>query len=237
MHVNHPGSTWRGFISGYYVILWGLVLCGMSTTAQETAPLPVIQNIGEATVSEIPNTAVFTLKKTYTAASYAEAMQAASSFEPNLRKYLTEVELHFSDLAVQAPTVGGLEDISVTVTAELQVPLMTLASAEEANGHFGKICDKMRALVEKFGCTLQGLRFDTNDRKAILKSAVAGATENAYAAAEAAANALALPIHSVDSVEVLEVKWDTEPDPQKNTVTLRRIACTAKVRVTYTLGN
>jgi hypothetical protein len=60
---------------------------------------------------------------------------------------------------------------------------------------------------------------------------------NAYPAAESAAAVLGEPIYAVDTVELVEVAWNAASETWDNSPSLRQLAVTAKVKVTYALGN
>lgn len=195
-----------------------------------------VDSPGEATVYGLPTYVEFFVDRSFEADSLEAAMQQAEPFAEALRGALTAAELQPSEMNALSPTIPDATAKKVNVSINLQFSVGSLGGPDTANQRFASLCHKMAETATKVQATLRGPRLDTSDPEALVRNAVSEAIANAYPAAEAAAAVLGVPILAVDKVNVLETTWNTPNRYWSNEPSLRQIACTAKVHVTYALS-
>lgn len=215
-----------------------LVLIGLLTGAAiaQDAPITVIETEGKATVSAAPVYADFWLHFDAADTTFGAAMNQAEQLEARLREAIAARSITPNDILVSGPAVPDVNVVQITVSARLRYNMSSFVSAETGGRQFAALCDKMADLAKDIGAVAEGPILSMQNPEAIVRSAVAKATESAYPTAEAVATELKTPIFAVASVHVIGVTWNTEEDTRAPQPTLRRITCTATVRVSYEVG-
>jgi uncharacterized protein YggE len=194
----------------------------------------LIETEGVAVVDTAPTYVEFSLRAHATGATLVEAMDNALRFEPALRKELQTREMTPTDLAfsgVAIPSVTGKEAV---ISARLRFAASAFSSAEDGPRQFAALCDKIVALGATLSCAPEGPVLGVSDGAALEDAAVARATEKAYPAAKAAAQVMNGQIVAVDKVVVETVVWNNAPGATAPLPDIRRVACTGKVKVSYT---
>jgi len=210
----------------------GLVLCG-AVMAQEQ--MSTIQTEAEATVDSAPSHVEFRLQKTSTGESLAAAVSDAIAFEPALRKHIEERELSIRDLQFTSVGQPKLDAKQATVVARIRVSTAAYSASTDGAVELAQLCDSMLDLAKTLGATIEGPSFGVDNPETLEQSAVTRAVELAYPNAEAAASILRGQITAVDQVAILSSEWNKISDDIAVQPDIRRVTCTARVRVTYTL--
>lgn len=211
-----------------------VLVCSAAATAQEA--YSTVESPGEATVYGLPTYVEFFVERVFEADSLEAAMQQAEPFADSLRGALTAAELQPSEMNALSPIIPDATAKTVKVSINLQFSVGSLGGPDTANQRFATLCHEMAEAATKLQASLRGPRLDTTDPEALVRNAVSEAIANAYPAAEASAAVLGVPILAVDKVKVLETTWNTPNRYWENEPSLRQIACTAKVNVTYALS-
>lgn len=215
-----------------------LVIVGLAAGAAiaQDAPITVIETEGKATVSATPVYADFWLHFDAADTTFGAAMDQADQFEARLREAIAARSITPNDILVSAPAIPDLNAVQVTVSVRLRYNMSNFVSAETGNRQFAALCDKVADLAKDVGVAAEGPIFSMQNPETLMRSAVAKATESAYPAAEAIATELKTPIFAVASVHLMGVTWNTEEESRAPQPTLRRLTCTATVRVSYEVG-
>lgn len=214
--------------------LAALAACAAAFAAP--AGVSTIQTGGEATVYGLPTHAVFWVEKVHDGADFEAAMKAAEGFGELLRAETSGFEIPPGDFNALAPALADLDARRVKAAVRMQFALGNLGGPDTANARFAKLCGQILAAAQKLEAEARGPRFEAANAEALMRQAVGEAVSNAYPAAEAASAVLGEPIFAVDRVEVLETAWNAPSEVWDNTPSLRQVAVTVKVAVTYALG-
>ncbi len=210
-----------------------LLAAAVVPAAAQTASTPVIANTGEATVYAHPIYADFWLHLDTTGDTMETAMAASEDFPARLRDLLQAKDLHVSDFEVTHPAIMSLDDNRVRTSARLRFPMGSFAKPDTGPKMYGRLCDTVRGVAQTLNCDLVGPLLEPGDRAEVRKSAISAATENAYAPAAAVATALKSEIFAVDSVEILEIRWNMPEETGVPGENIRQVSCIARVRVVY----
>ena len=199
------------------------------------APVPpvTIDCTGKATVEVGPDYVEFWFDARPTGSSFAEAMKAAADVEPAVRKELEDRSLSPIDLKTFGPTIPDVNELSAHVAVQLKFSTASFTQSPDGPLEFAALCDALRAIAGKLGCTLRGPTTGVTNRKSLEQAALGKAVEAAYPHGEGVADILLSQIISVEQVRVTQVAWDKPTEAKTPQQDLRRSACTASVRVTY----
>lgn len=212
------------------------LVCGAAAVAAPPG-VSTIQTNGEATVYGLPTHVSIWIEKAHGGADLEAAMRAAEGFAEILRAELAAIEAQPGEFNALAPLVSDVNRPEARAVVRLQFAVGTLGAADAANARFAKLCAQLKAVADKLEAEARGPIFEAANAEALMRQAVAEAVSNAYPAAEAAAAVLGEPIFAVDHVELVETVWNGPSEQWDNRPSLRQVACTAKVKVTYALGN
>lgn len=196
-------------------------------------PLSTIESPGMATLETPPDLVEFWLHRTVKGATFMETMKNVLAFGPALRKELAAMDIGPFELAITAPALKDIKSPQMLVSAKIQINMNTFNSRETGPEMFAQVCDSLTTLAAKLECPIEGPVFSVQDKGAIERSAIALAVENALPAAQTVAEMMNAFIGAVDSVAIQECAWNAPPDTQAATPDMRRLTCTAHVRVTY----
>lgn len=211
-----------------------LFICAAAAHGQEN-PAAYVESDGEATITAAPNLVAFWFHFAVREATMEDAVAVAEGFDNRLNVALQEANLVPVDFELTPIAINSLEPPSVYVGARTVFSMANYAKPGEGAKLFARLCDGIRAVATKLECDLSGPVFEVNDKDGMIRQAVAAATERAFPPAESVARALKNAVWAVDTVRILEVNWNKDliaPRPLPN---IREVACTAKVRVTYSL--
>ena len=117
----------------------------------------------------------------------------------------------------------------------LKFSMAGLVGGETGAAKFGALCDLLNVLGEKLLCRVSEPDLVVAEGRRIIQEAVQEATRQAFTAASGAAAALGVDIRTVERVKVRSVEWNNPPNTEATYPTIERVACTARVTVTYTL--
>jgi len=209
-----------------------LMVLSLAAFCQE-GPVSTIETEGVATVDAVPAYVEFSLRAFCPAATLVEATEAALQFEPNVRKALQAAELTPTELAFTGVAVPDVSLKVAHVSARLRFRANTYISAEEGPRLFASLCDKMLNLAVGLSYQIEGPVLIVEDKEAIEDAAIARATEKAYTPAKAAAQVMSGQIIAVDKVVVQSLVWNKAPGVNATQPDLRKLTCTATVKVSY----
>lgn len=201
----------------------------------ERVEAPRVTASGKATVYSTPTHVQFWLHKMITAEQLDLAVKESANVDPAVREIVTARELHPTVLETAMPAITALAENQVRVSTELQFSMSPYAMGENSSIKFAELCEQLKEIAATLGSELSGPIFITTERSAVTQDAVQEAAKEAYPAAVGAAAALNVAVRAVDLVEVVTITWNAPPDTEATFPTLAQIACTAEVRVTYTL--
>ncbi|MBN2308992.1 MAG: hypothetical protein JXR94_08485, partial [Candidatus Hydrogenedentes bacterium] len=184
-----------------------------------------------------PDSVEFVLERESAGATFEEAAATAAGLGPALRAELEALGAT-ADVSVRGPAIRDLSLVSARAAATVRFSTDGLADPETGPAAYGALCDTMRGLATKLGCTAQGPRMVAANARSVEQAAVAKAVENAYPHAEGAAQVMQVAIVAVQRVRVDAVKWDDAAEaaaaeaaaPQADPA---RTVCTARVTVIY----
>lgn len=218
----------------YCAALLCMALFLVSTvSAQEAAPLSAIECDGAATVDTAPTYVEFWLHARSVGATFAEAATKTLTFEQSLRKELETRQLTFMDLSMSNLAIPNSLAREANISARLRFNAVPLSTGETGPQKFAELCDKVVDISNALGCAFSGPVLGTEDTTAVEEAAIARAIEKAYPSAKAAAQIMRGQIVAVDRVSVVDLTWNKAPDSQAVQPDIRRLTCTARVRVSY----
>lgn len=216
-------------------MLAALLCLGVAAVQGQETPAAYVESDGEATITTGPNLVSFWFHFGVGEATMEDAVAVAEGFDNRLNVALQEANLVPVEFELTPIAINSLEPPSVYVGARTVFSMANYAKPGEGAKLFARLCDGIRAVATKLECELSGPVFEVNDKDGIVRQAVAAATERAFPPAESVARALKNAVWAVDTVRVLEVTWNKDLIAPRPTPNIREVACTAKVRVTYTL--
>lgn len=221
------------------VMGWAILavfLAAGTAPAQVQPPFGTIESRGVATVDAAPDYVEFWLHRSFSGATLAEAVEGASGFGAQVDAWLKEHDLEPAEATLSEVAVPTLDESSATVSAYIRFPATSFRSEDDGLAAFATLCDQMRALAQAVGAAVDGPRFGVDAAETMEETAVARAIEMALPHAAAAARIMQARIDRVSHVEIEEVVWNQEPDTPVAQPQVRRITCTARVRVVYGFG-
>jgi len=190
---------------------------------------------GEATVEDKPTHVAFWIHRTVTADSVEAAAEGIADFEPMLRAAMTEHGLSASQVTVGAAAVSDTNEYTMYRSAQLRFSIAPYSTGDKGAIQFGALCDNVLAAAASVGAVVEGPTLTSDDERNVTRRAIAAATANAYPAGESVAEALSGGIVEVAQVQVVELVWNPDENTLRGLPTLQRIACRARVEVTYTV--
>jgi len=195
-----------------------------------------IESEGAATVDASPSYVEFWLHLKASSATIVEAVQGVSGLDASLRAAAADRELAPLSILVSSPAVASMDPPEAKASAQVLFDATRFANLETGPREFAGLCDKVAALAKSLDCTVEGPIFTVADPDVLEQNAVARAVENALPAAEGAAQVMGGYLALVENVEVTSVAWSPEADSRVPQPEIRRVSCTAKVRVVYSFA-
>ncbi len=213
-----------------------MMFLGCSTVAMQAygTGQPVIVNTGEGTAFTNPGFVEFMFVRHITDGTIEIALDRCKTFLEAAPKAIRGSELQPTEIITAPPIITSVTHRQVQASFTVRFSMTVFNTADTGPKNFAALCDKLNDLAKTMKCTLAPPVFYAANPDDVMAMAVARATENAYPAAEAVADAVKTNIYAVDRVEVIEVEWDQQPKGQRGDVP--QIACHAKVEVTYALA-
>ena len=202
----------------------------------ENKAATTIEAEGKATIDVAPTYVEFELQMKGEGATLLEATEKATALEPALRQQLQTLELTPTELVFSGMSMPSLEKKEAHLTCRLRLNMRDLLSTADAPRQFASLCDKVATLATATKATVVGPTLGIDDVQTVEDAAVARAVEKAYPRGRAAAQIMNGQIVAVETVNIQYVTWNTKSGPNESQPDLRRLVCTASVRVTYTFA-
>lgn len=220
---------------GSFAMWAALLVLSVPAAAQDNLAVGgIIQSEGVATVEAAPDFAGFWIHKTSTGATLTEAIAGVKGFAQALDEQLDAAGLaEPATKAVSDVSIANVNEPTAKVSARLLFPARRFASPEDGLDQFAQLVAGLQAAAKALGGDLEGPYFTVQAEEEIVQTAVARAVEQALPAAVGAARVMRTRIDSVDTVEVTAVNWNQEPDTRAPQPQVRRVTCTARVKVRY----
>jgi uncharacterized protein YggE len=216
------------------------VLCCLGAAGYAQGLLPyspppaTILTEGTATVDALPDYADFWLQRTVTADTVAEAMAAARAFPTAIQDAIEAHELKPDRATASDFSIPEASQGVVKTAVMLRFPVNEYTTADDGPERFAELCDTLQTMATENECKLEGPFFGVNARDTMQEAAIARAIEQALPPAEAAARIMQSRIQTVDHVEILSIAWNRELESRAPQPQIRRVTCTARVKVRYT---
>lgn len=216
-----------------YILLLFLA-CIFSDGVAHAVEQPVIVSVGEAEVLVLPGQVEFRFVRHFTADTLEDSIEQCDTFLRAAPQAVRGSELQPADIRTAPPLITAMAQNQTQASFVVRFSMALFNTAKTGPKQFGALCDKLMQLADTMRCTLSHPHFIAANEDAVIATAIARATENAYPSAEAVAGAVKSNIYAVDSVVILDVEWDQQPLGQSAEVP--QLACRARVQVTYTLA-
>jgi hypothetical protein len=215
-----------------------LIGCFVSFAAQAQPPVESVPRVireASSTLYAPATHADFRLEKTITSESLEAGMQDALALPDRLRALFQEWDLHPAETLFPAPEIDDIAGKTIRCTALIRFTLTGYAAPDNGVPRFAALCDRLIAAAEKLGAALSGPDLVMAGEEELMRRAIEAAVAEAYPAADAVANVLNSNIYAVEKVEILEIGWDYTPERRTPQTPMKQAACTARVRVTYSI--
>lgn len=209
------------------------LLMAAAATAQQT---PVIVCGSAATVDAMPTFVDFHLHLHSTAESSAKAAEEASTLKETVEGRLLTHQLSPSEVTFSGVAVPDANEHEARASARLRFNASPFSTAKDGAKMLGVLCDTLAVVAKELGCTLEGPRLGTTDEQTVEGAAIARALERAYPAGRAVAQTMNVQIYAVEKVDILELVWNDAEDVAAAQPDIRRLTCTAKLRVSYSFA-
>lgn len=211
-----------------------LVVAGAAAFGAEPPAPPTVINIGEAEAFAPIGQVEFTFVRHFTGATLEESITQCQTFLDAAPQAIRGSELQPLELKTSPPAVTSIADHQTRAVVMVRFGMAAFNAAKTGPVQFAALSDKLAGVAETMKATLSSPKFYPAEKDAVEAGVVARATEQAYLPAEAVAVAVKSGIFAIDSVEVLELVWEQQPDEQVSDVP--QMGCRARVKVVYILG-
>ena len=225
-------------VSAYLSIL----LCAFSIVTSHSAfgqsnAAPTVDSSGAATIEVAPEFAYFELVLIESGANFEASTQRALKFEENLRKAFEDLDLPTGFIQMSGVRIEDAASTAATVHARVRFAFDSASTPSSRARTLASIADRLRKAARSLDFEIKGPFFGVEDREAVEQEAIARATENALYKSDAVASLMNASIVAVRNVSVLDLRWgDQDLDVPGNASDLKRLLCTARVRVSYQLS-
>jgi len=199
----------------------------------QEAPVSLIESEGIATVDALPGHVDFWLHRRAEGETLAQATQGALELHDELREQLQTRNLKHMDLMFSDVAIPRLDPKVAHVSARVRFNATSFSTAEEGPQEFAALCDTIIDLAATLKCAAEGPILGVTDADAVEEAAIARAIEKAYPAGKAAAQTMNGQVVAVDKVTIIGTQWNASPDTKAMQPDVRRMTCTAKVKVVY----
>ncbi len=196
-----------------------------------------IRTYGEATVDARPDWVEFWMHWERSADTVIALVNAAQGLEERVIGALEENELAADETLVGEPQILDAARPALRRSVRVRFRAAPFFGRDNGPQELAQLCDAMRAISETLQMRLAGPRLELRDTDALARNAVARAVENAYPLAENTAELMQSRISAVETVEILEIRWERTVEGEDEAALRDRITCSAQVRVTYNFGN
>ncbi len=214
------------------------LLFGMSQWASgQTETPPAVDSSGRATIEVAPEFVEFNLALRESGASLEASTQRVLKFEEDLRQALEDLDLPTGVIQMSGVQTGDMDRTAATVHARLRFAFAPASTPSDRARKLASLADRLKKAARALNFEIHGTSFGVEDKETVEQEAVARATENALYKSDAVASLMNASIVAVRSVSVLDVRWgDQDSDMPGSGSDVKRILCTARVRVVYQLS-
>lgn len=195
---------------------------------------PVVISTGEGESHALPEFAVFTLERTFSADTLKASVDACRQWIGIVVDRFKKEDLLAAEIDAGFPNILSLDDRTVSGRVTVRFTLKVFNESSVSGPSFGALCDTLKAAVGELGAKLSMESWVPADREKAEQEALILAAAAAYPGAEAIASAIRSSIYAVQSMEILEVLWTPLPDVLSGDRPLLR--CRARVRAIYQLA-
>lgn len=192
-----------------------------------------IESEGRATVDAVPNYVEFWFHVLRGAETLEAAAGMVANLEERVREVVQEHEIQPIEVEISPLAVPDVRLSEVQRTIRLRFSALNFTDPERGVTRFARFCDLLTTIAANEDWLLEGPVFGMNNRDEFEQLAVSNATKEAYPTAEGIAQVLRGTLTSVDSVVVLSIDWNRNPDKRFPLPNIRTVSCSAHVRVTY----
>jgi len=229
MNSKLPGpSTLRG----RHLVL-ALFAASLAVSAFGQEPPPTIVSTGEATVYSSVGQVEFRFVRHFIADTLEASITECQTFLEAAPQAIRGADLQPLELKASPPLITSLSEHQTRAVVTVRFGMAAFNAANTGPLQFAALCDKLAGLADTMKATLSSPVYAAAQEDPVEAAVVSAAMEKAYLPAEAAAQAVKSAIYAVDSIEVVELVWEQQPDPQPGDV--HQIACRGRVQVTYVL--
>jgi len=216
-----------------YLVFLVMAFVPLSNAQAQEAYVATIGTRGTATVGVKPTQVSFWIHRVESGRTHAEAMHTAESFESDLNAALDQRDLRPQRLRLHPPAVRDINSPTVEISAELRFGMIPFLDVEDGSALFAKLLDMMKTVADESKALIEGPFLSAEAAKTVAEEAVKLAMEDAYRLGEAAALSMDSAIFGVDSVAVVSIVWNDDPELRAAQPDLRTLRCTATVDMTY----
>lgn len=220
------------------LLLLSAVMFGLSQgAAGQTEAPPTVDSSGKATIEAAPGFVDFSLALRETGENLEASTQAVLKFEENLRQALEDLDLPTGNIHTSGVQIEDVESTAATVHARVRFAFGPASTPSDRARTLASLADRLRKAARSLDFEMIGSSFGVEDKEAVEQEAIARATENALYKSDAVASLMNASIIAVRSVSVLDVRWgDRDQDIPGSGSDVKRLLCTARVRVIYQIS-
>ncbi len=192
-----------------------------------------VETEGKATVEAIPNYVEFWFHIMRGGATLEEAASHVADFETRLRAVIDENKLTPTEVEVSPLAITDIRVSEVQQTARLRFSATNFTDPDKGAARFAAFCDVLSKIAAAETWIVEGPVMGVNNRDEFEQLAVSNATKNAFPTAEGIAQVLRGSLTSVESVSVVSLEWNRDPEQRFPLPNVRTVSCSAHVQVTY----
>ncbi len=210
------------------------MVCTLVLSAHgQTDPPPTIDCVGTADLRFEPDYVAFWLTFRASGDSLEQAVEKTLPFERKLLEALDASAFKGADVTLSGVGIPDLLENKSIMSARIRFAVPRAADGKERAVEFASLCDEVRRIGEALESVAEGPFLGVNAEEAAEQEAIGRATENALYKADAVAALMESSIYAVQTVSVLDVKWNDSGTPPTAVPDIVRITCTARVKVVY----
>lgn len=211
-----------------------VMACTFALSAHgQTDPPPTIDCVGTADISFEPDYVEFWLTFRASGDSLEQAVEKTLPFEKKLLDALDDSDFRGADVTMSGVGISDLLENRTIMSARVRFAVPRAVDAEERALEFASLCDEVKRIGGALESIAEGPFLGVNEAEAAEQDAIARATENALYKADAVAALMESNIYAVQTVSVLDVKWNDPGTPPTAVPDIVRITCKARVKVVY----
>ena len=220
--------------AGMGSVLFVLILVAAAPNLYGEELPPTIVSIGEATSLAPIGQVEFRFVRHFSGDTLEESISQCQVFLEAAPKAIRGAELQPLELNPSPPMIMSHAEHQTRAIVTVRFGMAAFNAAKTGPLQFAALCDTLAEVAALMKATLSSPEFFAADKDHVETAVIARAMEKAYLPAEAAAQAVKSNIYAVDSISILDLTWEQQPEEQTGEVP--QIACRGRVQVTYILG-